>query len=321
MNYPRFFARAAGETRRVFIALFILSFPLLCVIKLLDDAFGLVGVVGGFLAPLMGLVGLPGESALVFATGIFLNNYAAGLVLISLWETLDLTTAQITVLLTMILVAHALPVEGRIAHKAGLRLTAATALRFGGALVLGAMLNWLYGDRFLRGKPAAPLSSGAADARWGEWLVSQGHNWLVVLGIIFVLIVVINMMRAMRIERMMIKRMAPVFGLIGIHKKTGTMTMVGLLMGLSFGGGLLIERARAGDIDRRELLCVLAALCLCHSIIEDSLLMMLLGAHWTGVLAARVVFSFAVVFIFAAYIYRADERVVDLLSPYKRREA
>ncbi len=45
---------------------------------------------------------------------------------------------------TMMLVAHALPVELRIAQKTGTRFRAMAILRVGGALALGWLLNFSY---------------------------------------------------------------------------------------------------------------------------------------------------------------------------------
>ncbi len=77
---------------------------------------------------------------LVWATAMVTNLYGGIVVFASLAPEAHLTVAQITVLTTMMLVAHALPVELRIAQKAGSRLHAMAFLRIAGALTLG----WLF---------------------------------------------------------------------------------------------------------------------------------------------------------------------------------
>jgi hypothetical protein len=72
------------------------------------------------------------------------NIYGGMVVFASLAPGLDLTVAQVTVLSTMILVAHALPVELRIAQKAGTRFRASVMIRVFGALLLGWLLHVSY---------------------------------------------------------------------------------------------------------------------------------------------------------------------------------
>ena len=54
------------------------------------------------------------------------------------------TQAQVTILGTLMLLAHSLPVEIRIAQRAGCRLITQLLLRIGGAIVLAILLNQLY---------------------------------------------------------------------------------------------------------------------------------------------------------------------------------
>ena len=71
--------------------------------------------------------------------------------------------------------------------------------------------------------------------------------------------------------------------------------LVGLTLGLSFGGGLLINEVRRGHIKGKDVFMTLAFLSLCHSLIEDTLLIMLLGADLTTILLGRLVFTLLIV--------------------------
>ena len=60
---------------------------------------------------------------------------------------------------------------------------------------------------------------------------------------------------------------------------------------------------------------------LCHSLIEDSLLMLALGAHLSGVLLGRLIFSLVVVFILVRVLGRLpDEKFERLLVRPPARE-
>ncbi|WP_315982759.1 hypothetical protein [Aliamphritea spongicola] len=83
--------------------------------------------------------------------------------------------AQVTVLGTMMLIAHGLPVEIRITQQAGVRLVTALALRMGCALVLGMILhhiyswgNWLQQPVELLWQPPAQTDDSLL-----TWIISQ----------------------------------------------------------------------------------------------------------------------------------------------------
>ena len=67
--------------------------------------------------------------------------------------------------------------------------------------------------------------------------------------------------------------------------------VVGLTLGLTFGGGLLIQEARSGKLSPKDILMTIAFLSLCHSLIEDTLLLLLLGADLSAILWTRLAFG------------------------------
>jgi len=104
----------------------------------------------------------------------------------------------------------------------------------------------------------------------------------------------LRLLRALGIERLMHWLLAPVLGLIGIRREAGNITIIGVTLGLSFGAGLLIREARSGQLTRRDVFLTMGFLGLCHSLIEDTLLILLLGADLSGILWARLAFALIV---------------------------
>ena len=309
----QFIARSWREGVRIFWTLFRLAFPLLLVVRLLDEYFNIVSHVGGWMAPLMDIVGLPGETGVVFATGMLLQIYTAILVLPLLPPELELSVAQMTVLMTMVLVAHGLPVELRIVQKAGFRLPAALLLRVGGAFMLGWLLHLAYGDDWLQQPVEWAFLLPPSDDGWSGWALAEARNWLAIFAVVQVLVLFVNVMKATHAEKVLIVLCAPLFRLLGVGEKTTTMVIIGMLLGLSYGGGLLIEESRRRGMNRREVLCVMALLCLCHSIVEDTLLVMLTGAHVSGVLFGRVIFSVMFMIIFSRLLAGVSDSTLGLI--------
>ena len=78
----------------------------------------------------------------------------------------------------------------------------------------------------------------------------------------------------------------------------------GLLMGLAYGGALIIQMFRAQSFDPRARFMALACLSLLHGVIEDTALMLAIGADIWIILIGRIVFTLAVIAVLARIVAR-----------------
>jgi len=207
-----------GDAWSAWLKLMKVLVPALLVVKLLDELGG-TALLGALLAPALGLLGLPDWAGVVWAATL-LTNLMTGLVLVVQFaEGGSFSVAQATVLGTLMLIGHSLPVEGAVARRAGVPWRVTLALRIGGALVLGALLHALY----------------------------DGFGWL----------------------------QEPVR--LAWQPATGDDSLPGWALALCFLG-------------------------LVHSIVEDTLLIVALGAHLSGILLARLVFSVVVIVLVSRFV-------------------
>ena len=77
--------------------------------------WGIIAYMANFLSPAFSVIGLPGESAIVFISSLFLTLYAP----IAIIATLALDMREITILALMCLISHNLFVESAIQKKTG----------------------------------------------------------------------------------------------------------------------------------------------------------------------------------------------------------
>jgi len=290
------------DAARTSLILFKIIVPISIATRFLQQ-WGVVDQLGVLLSPVMELVGLPGQIGLVWATAIVTNLYGGMVVFASVAPGLGLTVAQVTVLTTMMLVAHGLPVELRIAQKAGTRFRAMVVIRIGGALLLGGLLNLAY--RFtgtLQQANHSLWNPSAVDPAWGSWLIAELRNMGSIFLIILSLMALLQLLKKLGISDLMTKLLEPVLTLLGMGRAAAPVTIIGMTLGLSYGGGLIIQEAQSGRLSKRDIFCSLALMGLCHSLIEDTLVMMLLGGHLSGVLWGRLAFSLLVVFLLGRLI-------------------
>jgi Membrane protein, putative len=128
------------EAFSVALPLFRIMIPMIIVVKILKE-IGAIEILGQWLAPVMGIVGLPGSMGLVWAATMVAGFFPGMIVFADLAASEMLTVGQVTVLTSMMLIAHSLPVELQIADKAGPRWLSMGVLRIGGALLYGLILN------------------------------------------------------------------------------------------------------------------------------------------------------------------------------------
>jgi len=280
---------------RVALDLFKIMVPIILAVKLLKE-LGLIAYLAWPLAPVMALVGLPPEMGLVWATAMLNNIYSGIIVLLSLADSAPLTQAQATVLASMILVAHNLPVELTIARKSGPRLGFQLLVRVLGALVLGLVLHLFYSGLGVLQEPATLLFQAPAEGPeplWA-WALGEVRNLASIFCIITALIGLMRLLQALRLLDICNTALRPLLRLMGIGPRAATIAVVGLVMGLAYGGGLIIHEARTGQVEGRDVFAALTLMGLCHSLIEDTLLMSLVGGHVSGILWGRLLFSLAV---------------------------
>jgi len=167
--------------------------PIIIIVKILEELGGIKYIALG-LEPLMHFVGLPASMGLVWATTMITNIYGGMIIFISNTNE-PLTVAQVTVLGSIMLLAHSLPIEVRIAQKAGVRILFTLLLRIGGALLLGFLLHKLYsGGNFLaQDNNAIWESKIVKDTSLLSWSIDQLKTLIQVFVVIAVLVVFLKL--------------------------------------------------------------------------------------------------------------------------------
>ncbi len=280
------------STYKVCLTLFRIIIPVSILMKLITE-LGLITHIGELLSPLMSLAGLPGSYGLVWAAGICTNIYAAMLVFSKVILNNPVNTAQVSVLGIMLLVAHALPIEATVARKAGIKLRISLIFRLASALLFGIILNLIFETTGLfQGSPNIIWYPKNNETGYIAWAVREILNYVKITGIIFTLITLMNILKATGVMNVLIRLLHPVLKGLGIGKKAIPITIIGIVLGYAYGGGLIIAEANSGRVGKKDLFYTIIFLSLCHSLIEDSLLLISLGADAVIVFLGRFIFSY-----------------------------
>lgn len=299
------------EAVQISYQLFKIMVPVILIVKAMTE-LGIVEVLGRVLSPVMELAGLPGSSGLVWATAMVTNLYGGVIVLISLAAQDPLTAAQTTVLTSMMLIAHGLPVELRITQKAGIRLYVMGALRVGGAFLFGLIFNriyllgnWLQEPNIIAWAP--PVQNPSIIA----WAISQVRSLAMIFLVILCLLAVLRILGRLGVTRLITRGLEPLLRLLGIGEAAASVTIVGMTLGIAYGGGLILQEAHSGRLKKTDVLFSLSLMGLCHSIFEDTILMALVGGGLSGILLGRVAFSLLAIYLMVKWISRFSETTLN----------
>ncbi len=271
---------------------------MIILVKVADELGG-VTLLGELLEPFMDILGLPSSMALVWATTMLTNLYAGILVLIN--TDVTLTVAQVTVLSSLLLLSHGLPIEGMISKKAGVPIWAILLLRVGGGVLFAWLQNVYYTSTATNQYAAQTLWQNEPPVyeNYFDWAIGQVENLISIFLVISVLITIIRLLKLLRIEHLMAFLMMPLLKLLKVSKEATNLAIIGITLGLSYGGGLIINETKKGNLTTKDALITVMLLNLLHSVLEDTALVLLMGADLNMVLWARILFSVCVMTIIA----------------------
>ncbi|NTW32551.1 MAG: hypothetical protein HGB12_08005 [Bacteroidetes bacterium] len=290
--------------------LFKIMIPVSIAVKILQET-GAIEYIGIALSPLMRIVGLPGEMGLVWGTCIITNLFGGILAFLTLAPPFHLTVAQTTTLCLMMLVAHTFPIELQIAKKAGIKLMTMLFFRMGFAFLMALVLNLIYTIFDVLQEPSVITFKKQiiVDTSLQSWIVGELKNYGIILLFIFSLLFLTKFLKTIGVIDIITKLLSPVLRFMGIGEGVTTIAIIGLTLGVVYGGVLIINESKSKKLDKRDIFYCMALMGLCHSLIEDTILMLALGAHYSGVLIARLLFSFLIIIVIVKFTKALPEKV------------
>jgi hypothetical protein len=310
VQWREFFISLFKDVFHTVLILFRIMIPVSIIVKILQ-MLGIIQVIGDALYPVMQYTGLPGEMGLVWATGMITNLFGGIIAFLNISGGMDLSIAQVTTLSIMMLVAHTFPIELVIARKTGVRLVAMFIIRFLFAFLFGVFIFQLYNIFGLHTETAqiAWRPEAMPDNSLSSWALSELKNYLVIICFIFCLMLLLRILKKIGVIDLITRALNPFLKFLGIGKEVSTIALVGLTLGVVYGGALIINEVKSNpNIPKKDIFYAMVLMGLCHSVIEDTILMVSLGATFTGVFIIRLLLSMLVVFLLVKLTRNASDR-------------
>jgi hypothetical protein len=125
---------------------------------------------------------------------------------------------------------------------------------------------------------------------------------LLVVVIVTPIIALMELLRLYKLLDPLLNPLHRLFGWMRIRKESVVALFVGIIFGIAYGGGVLLEEKRSGALNRRDALLVGIFLSLSHALVEDTLLFVAVGADWVVVLLARILFTVGFMLVLLFFI-------------------
>jgi hypothetical protein len=310
------FARASGAVRKGVENAFGTAWFLLKIMVPVSLAVALLGwsgilkVVARFLSPAMGLLGLPGEAALVFISGALLNNYSA----IAVAGSLSLNLREAAILAIMCLSAHNLIVETAVMRKSGSSALKMVLIRLGSAAVAGWIFSLVLPASLSELPLLGSVAGGARAAFWATlaaWGLSTGKLVLKIVLIVLAIMIAQRLLEEFKIMDLLSKIFAPLMKVFGLPASSSFLWIVINIVGYAYGAGIVTEQIQSGRMKPQEGDLFNHHAAVCHSLLEDTVIFLAIGIPLFWLTVPRLALAIVVVWLerFRRHYVRRSFRV------------
>jgi len=270
-----------------------------------------IRVFAEFMAPMMRHFGLPGEAALAVILGNLVNLYAG----LGAVTTLRITTGQLTVLSLMLLLSHSQILETAVFFQIKAKWWLLWFIRLALSFLAGVGLKPLIVKAGPTGAADAARLAQMAQMHYagigpalGNWvrglILDTGIKMLLVLVAIFV---ILELGRRYGLLEKTLHVIGRATRFIGLRPESGMPWLAGNVFGIVFGAGVIVETAREGRLDSKQVTLVATFLALCHGLFEDTAIFMVLGANMFWILVPRIVLAVAVTWVLSKVLRTRSE--------------
>ncbi len=134
---------------------------------------------------------------------------------------------------------------------------------------------------------------------FGEIIWGLGEMAIKIFLIIVPLMIGLEILKGFGILEKLTRPLVPFLRRFNLSPAAGVPFLVGQFLGLSYGAGVLIQSSREGKVSPQEMWLICLFLSLCHSLFEDTLLFVAVGANLFVLVGFRLVLAIGVTLLFS----------------------
>jgi hypothetical protein len=262
--------------------------------------WGIISSIAKILSPAFSIIGLPGESAVVFISSIFLPLYGP----IAIMGTLPMNMREITILAIMCLISHNLFIETAIQKKTGSSAVTIFFLRLCTSIFAAVILNILLPEHIgyihLIQKS---LESENIFKMLQTWLNSTLILSLKISLIVTGLMTLQNILKEFKILDIISNAFTPLMRFMGLQEDSSFLWLIAQTLGLTYGSAVMIQEVEKKEITLASANLLNYHIAINHSLLEDTLLFVAIGVPAGWIIFPRIILAMLVVWCLRATIH------------------
>ena len=272
MEVPGFRQRCASAVRKVLpstlkTALWMIKITVgVSFAIMLLGYFGFIDWLSAVLSPLFVHFGLPGEAALAYVSGYFVNMYSA----VTAAVALDLDARAVTILGVMVLCSHNMIVETAVQKKTGSPALLMVLVRTLSGIILAYILNLLLPETV---SEAAVVDAVAGRPEFRDAVLGWLMDVCVLVPKMLVIIFALNILQALLAEfgiiRLISRMLRPVMRVFGLSARCSVLWIIANTLGLAYGAAAMIEEAGNDKLRKTDINGLNLHIGISHSNLED----------------------------------------------------
>ncbi|MGD9887203.1 MAG: nucleoside recognition domain-containing protein [Bacilli bacterium] len=141
--------------------------------------------------------------------------------------------------------------------------------------------------------------------------LSLGAMLLKIVIIITTILVLMEVLKALRVLQWLNKKIYFITKHLGISPQASFPLLVGVITGITYGAGVILLSYKQKEMSKKDVLLVSVFLCLCHAIVEDTLLFAAFGSITWLLIIIKLVVAFIVTMIVNLVIYKKDQKNIN----------
>ncbi|MGN0033144.1 MAG: nucleoside recognition domain-containing protein [Candidatus Limimorpha sp.] len=254
--------------------------------------FGIIGVVSRWLTPVFSSFGLPGEAALAYVSGYFVNCYTA----MAVMSAMDLGPRSTTILAVMVLCSHNIIVESTVQHKTGSSMIRIIIVRTLSAFFLGFILNLI-----MPGRTSYTETEFFTTERlpfldmFLDWIKQTVKTVSLMVVLVYLLSLLQRILKEFGVIEAIARFLRPIMLFFGLPPETAFLWLVANTLGLAYGAAVMIDETEQGTTTKEQNDILNHHICVSHSNLEDLLLFTAIGGNFLWMLLSRWAMSLILV--------------------------
>lgn len=268
--------------------------------------FGVIEWISELLTPVFSSFGLPGEAALAYVSGYFVNCYTA----MAVMSTLGLDMREATILAVMVLCSHNMIVETTVQAKTGSSAVRIVIIRTLSAFVLAFVLNKIMPEYAEKVTEVIETKDTTFVGMLVDWAWRTAKTVALMIVLVYLLTLLQRILNEFGIIKYIANFLKPVMVFFGLPPRTAFLWLVANTLGLAYGAAVMIDEAEQGTTTKEENDILNHHIGVSHSNLEDLLLFTAMGGNFLWMLLSRWAMSLLLVW----------ERKLEIIFSKKRNQ-